>query len=569
MAGTDVEVRLGPADAGRCRRRVHLDADPTADRAVQRDPDPGLALRRADLADHSHVVHDRLRAVLPLVGGIGASSSSPGGGDSLGAGPDALGGRPAFVWGSRLTSVGRYGVADLLVRSPDGGYLPVLVRGHRTLDPGDGAECSTFSDPLRVARRPDRRMRAHHADGLALAHLTRLLDDLGLSSSDRRGGVIGKGGPALDPAWDDGSVIAWHRLDRPQELGGPAGESGAGGSPIGPTLLEEYDVRFADRVAVASAAANGRPALAAPSRISECRRCPWWPRCSTELEAAHDVSLVVAGGDVAVLRGAGVRTYDDLAALPAAAAAALPLTAIAPAEARVRAIAVRDGLPLVRRTAPVAPVRADVELDIDMESYLDDGAYLWGTYLTGEPLAGFAPGYRPFVTWRPLADPATGENFAEFWRYLSALRSAAADSGLSFAAYCYSRMAEERWLYGTPQRFPDVPGVPDTAEIAAFCRSPQWVDVYAEVRQWFVVPGSLRLKSVAGVAGFSWRDPEPSGENSMAWYRTAVSDSDAAVVQASRERLLRYNEDDVRATLVLRRWMSDDSGAVPTIDDLQ
>ncbi len=169
----------------------------------------------------------------------------------------------------------------------------------------------------------------------------------------------------------------------------------------------------------------------------------------------------------------------------------------------------------------------------------------------------------------PARRPATGENFAAFWRYLSALRSAAADAGLSFAAYCYSRTAEERWLYATPQRFPDVPGMPDNAEIAEFCRSPQWVDVYAEVRQWFVVPGSLRLKSVAGVAGFSRRDPEPSGENSMAWYRTAVSDSEPGVTQASRGRLLRYNEDDVRATLVLRRWMSEESGDVPTVDDLQ
>ncbi len=210
-------------------------------------------------------VRARLSDLLPLVAGIGASWSSPDRGDSLGAGPDALGGRPAFVWGSKLSLTQRYGVADLLVRAPDGGYLPVIVRGHRTLDPGEGAECSNFPDPLRVARRPDRRMRAHHSDGLALAHLTRLLEDLGLSSSDRRGGVIGKGGPALDPAWDE-----WAIGDRLASAGSPAGSRraygapGVGGAPIGPTLLEEYDVRFADRLAVASAAANGRPAL--PSR---------------------------------------------------------------------------------------------------------------------------------------------------------------------------------------------------------------------------------------------------------------------------------------------------------------
>jgi predicted RecB family nuclease len=569
----DTAVRLGPADAGRCRRRVHLDFDPTADRSARRDPDPGFALRRSDLAEHREICRERLAASLPLVDAREAADA----GRRLGAGTGAevLAGRPAFVWGARLSSADRHGVVDLLVRAPDGGYLPVVVKGHRTLDPGEGAECSTLAEPTRWVRRPGRRMRAHHGDGLALAHLTRLLDDLGLSSADRRGGVIGKGGPTTDPSWDDGSAIVWHRLDRPQEaVGGNGAPNAAPGSPGGepapcPSLLEEYDARFADRLAVAVAAATRLPALAAPSRISECRRCPWWPRCSTELEAAHDVSLVVAGGDVDILHAAGIHTYDELAALPAELAAALPLTAIAPAEARVRAVAVRDGIPLIRRSAPVLPRRADVELDVDMESYLDDGAYLWGTYLSGLPLDGFAPGYRPFVTWDPLAESGTGENFAAFWQYLTALRAAAAAAGATFAAFCYSRMAEERWLYGLPQRFPEICGMPAQPEIAAFCRSPQWVDVYAELRQWFIVPGSLRLKAVAGVSGFAWRDPEPSGENSMAWYRTAVTDPDPVVASASRERLLRYNEDDVRATLSLRRWMSAESWRIPTLADLE
>jgi predicted RecB family nuclease len=581
----DTAVRLGPADAGRCRRRIHLDFDPTADRTVRRDPDPGFALRRSDLADHREITRARLAGLLPVVDAREAPRDEVPGSGSV---PGVLTDRPAFVWGARLSSGDRHGVVDLLVRAPDGGYLPVVVKGHRTLDPGEGAACSPLADPLRTGGRPERRMRAHHADGLALAHLTRLLDDLGLSSADRRGGVIGKGGPAADPSWDDGSAIVWHRLDRPQEAtastGAPPSNGGSGarpanggplptGSPAGeaapgPSLLEEYDARFADRLAVAVAAATRRPALAVPSRISECRRCPWWPRCSVELEAAHDVSLVVAGGDVDILHAAGIRTYDELAGLPADVAAALPLTAIAPAEARVRAVAVREGIPLIRRSAPVRPQRADVELDVDMESYLDDGAYLWGTYLSGRPLEGFHAGYRPFVTWEPLAEPGTGENFAAFWRYLTALRSAAADAGATFAAFCYSRMAEERWLFGLPQRFPDVPGMPAQPEIADFCRSPQWVDVYAELRQWFVVPGSLRLKAVAAVSGFAWRDPEPSGENSMAWYRTAVTDPDPAVAAASRERLLRYNEDDVLATLSLRRWMTAESWRVPTVAEL-
>jgi predicted RecB family nuclease len=584
-------ARLGVAAAGRCRRRIHLDHDPSADRARRAAPDAGARLRGDQLAEHRRSVHDVLAEILHPVD------------DWDPTGPD----RPDAIWTPRLCSESRIAVPDLLVRAPDGGYLPVLIRGHRTTDPGAGAVAS----PVAAAREvmiaavelPERKLRAHHADALALAHVYRLLQELGLAAGSARGGVIGRGGPAMDPDWDDGALIVWHQLDAaPVELGGRS-------------VLAEYDARFADRLAVARAAAAGEPALAQPSRIAECRRCPWWPVCGPELEAAHDVSLLVAGSDVDVLHDVGIVTFDDLAAMDPIRAAALPLTGIPPGDARARALALAAGVPLARRREVVDPRRADVELDVDMESYYDHGAYLWGTYLSGPGLArlpgtGYAPGYRPFVTWDPLDSPAAGENFAAFWQYLIALRRDCEGAGLTFAAYCYSHTAEERWLYATPRRFPDVPGMPDHAEVGRFCSSQQWVDLYTEVKRCFVVPGSLRLKRIAAVAGFAWRDPEPSGENSMAWYRIATG-SDRAVgdgaigdggtgsavtgcwagrvdgstgdgaggidpvpvppgdpVPAHQERILRYNEDDVRATLALRRWMTDRSGEMPTVADL-
>jgi hypothetical protein len=496
-------VRLGVAAAGRCRRRIHLDHDPAADRSRRAAPDPGATLRGDQLAAHRRAVRLVLAGTLRPV-----EDWDP-------CGPD----RPDAIWSPRLLGATRVAVPDLLVRAVDGGYLPVLIRGHRTTDPGSGAATSAVGAPLAAitapAGLPDRKMRAHHADALALAHVYRLLTELGLASGDARGGIIGRGGPAEDPDWDDGTLIVWHQLDAaPAEAGGR-------------TVLDDYDDRFADRLAVARTAAAGEPALAWPSRIAECRRCPWWPVCGPELEAAHDVSLLVAGSDVDVLHDVGIVTYDDLAAMDPVRVSALPLTGIPPADARARALALAAGVPLVRRREVVDPRRADVELDVDMESYYDHGAYLWGTYLTGSGLArlpgtGYARGYRPFVTWEPLDSPAAGENFAAFWQYLTALRRDCEAAGLTFAAYCYSHTAEERWLYATPRRFPEVPGMPDRGEVARFCSSPQWVDLYTEIKRCFVVPGSLRLKRIAAVAGFSWRDPEPSGENSMAWYLVAT-----------------------------------------------
>lgn len=509
---------------------------------------------------------------------------------------------PGPLWAARLEVGNRVAVPDILLSDPAGGLVPVLIRGHRTTDPGQGALLTGLdelvsgwggpadgaasvsaaisaapspapSPALSPARSARKRPRSHHEDALALAHVHRLLQDLGLASTRTIGGVIGLGGPAAEPDWDDGEVVCWHRLDY----------SASGGVDV----LTDYDLRFTDRVAVASAAATRAPALAQPSKVSECRRCPWWPVCGPDMAAAHDVSLLAAGTDADILRAAGAVTYDDVAAMDPAAVRALSLSGIPAGEAQVRAQAMVAGVPLVRRTECVDPVRADVELDVDMESYGDDGAYLWGTYLTGALVPGFAHGYRPFVTWQTLDAPGAAEHFVEFWQYLTALRVACAEAGLTFAAYCYSRAAEQRWLYGTPARFPDVPGMPTGAAVSEFCASTQWVDLYLEIRRLFIVPGSMRLKSVAPIAGFEWRDDEPGGENSMAWYRIAVGTDggagnaavgevaadgvaapDVGAVQHHRDRILRYNEDDVLATLRLRQWLSSNPTAMPTVDEL-
>jgi predicted RecB family nuclease len=519
-------IRLGAAAAASCRRRIHLDHDPDADRSAMLPPDPAGGLIRTEIAGHRAAVLRRVAI-------------------------------PGALLSQSLTASNRIATVDVLV--PDGaGYVPILIKGHRTLDAGDGATVSLLTDPLAAVRSSTQRVRPHNEDALALAHCYRLLQELGMASANAVGGIIGRGN-----ANDD--VICWYDL---------------ASTVNGPSILQDYDTRITDRLEVATSAARRDLPLAWPSRVSECRRCPWNGVCTVELTLRRDVSLIAPGSDAASLRSVGVATVDDLAAADDAQLSAVAIsrmTGVARGpELRDRARAWQQDAVLVRRNERVRVPRADIELDVDMECYIDDGAYLWGTQLSGNAAglaaaaaAGFDPGYQPFVTWAPLPDPAEGAIFAEFWAYLRELQLVANEAGLTFAAYCYSRQAEERWLFSTPARYPDVPGMPSTAEVRAFTGSSSWVDMYEMVNREFLAAGSKRLKTVAPVAGFHWRDPEPDGANSMVWYRGAVGANGGPPSERLKTRLLQYNEDDVLATLALRQWMTDRAADdTPTVAQL-
>src|SRR6202000_584270 len=96
------------------------------------------------------------------------------------------------------------------------------------------------------------------------------------------------------------------------------------------------------------------------------------------------------------------------------------------------------------RVVDVRVPRADVEVDVDMESFGDSGAYLWGAYLSG-PRASeidIPAGYRAFVTWQPLPTQDEGRSFGEFWQWLTEVRVRTELAGLTFRAYCYNELAE-------------------------------------------------------------------------------------------------------------------------------
>lgn len=527
---------------------MHLEHDPTMRDVPKAPPDPTAEQRMADAAAYRRAMADELAGLHPGWTEIPAGELRPA--EREGLTLTAMQHGEPFIWAPLLPrdeSGRRRGGIDLLVRTA-GGYTPVLVVRHKVCDPGSGAVTSPLSLPWPSAGEVDdtRKVRPQPRDQLRLAHAWRLLQACG--HADRASSVAGVIGL-------DGEVVVWHDLL-------------ATTWPGGRSTLDEYDARFADRLAVAAAAGDGGPALASPSRIVECRSCPWWPTCHEELLDRRDVSLVVRGEDAGLLRDAGVRTVDALAGLdpdepPPAQIVALPLT-----DAVGLARAWLADLSVVRKVPRVSVPRAEVEVDVDMESFGDAGAYLWGAQLSGVDI-GMPAGYRSFVTWDPLPTDDEARSFAEFWEWLTEVRAAARARGLTFRAYCYNELAENRWMFASAARFAGKPGIPTRDQVRRFVESDEWFDLFASVREYFLCSHGKGLKTIAPVAGFAWRDPEAGGENSMRWYRVAVGMDGGEPDQAQRRRLLEYNEDDVLATMTLRGWMSsEDVHRIPYVGDL-
>ena len=59
------------------------------------------------------------------------------------------------------------------------------------------------------------------------------------------------------------------------------------------------------------------------------------------------------------------------------------------------------------------------------------------------------------------------------------------------------------------------------------------------------------LKDIGKFLGFAWRAQDASGANSVLWFQNWLETGDRGILQ----KIVDYNEDDVRATLFLKDWL--------------
>ncbi len=512
MTAMDVHVPqalLGGSEVGRCLVRLHHDrytpAQAVEDPVVERMLAQGISYEEGVLAavDASHPEIADLRGTPHI--------------DRRDATMEALGDGVPIVLGGRLEAPERaaVGLPDILV-AIDGGYAPIEVKHHKVIGTsGPRAHVASLSDLRTFDVDDEVRFRSHRKrDLLQLAHYRALLEGVGHASHVAWGGVIGTDEPA---------VCLWVDLDR--------GE---------PSVSEMYETAASDAYA---AIAHGRRSpdqpLHRPWLHSECGRCPWQDVCGSWLRSVDDPTLLrdVGRNERRALAEEAVTTVADIARLPLD-------TELVEGSAVMQARALSaDTLLSYRPTGePVPLAGAPVEVDFDIETH-GGRVYLAGLLITENGISRFDP----IADWSGSPDGERillVELFDRFAHWPS--------DAILFQWTDY----EVRTLTAAAERH----GV----AIEGYDSVAEWfdrhaVDLCAFSREHLVSPAGHSLKVIAPLAGFGWRDDDPGGLQSEIWFeRLQGGDTDM------RQRLLEYNEDDVRAQLAVRSFLRrSDEGSGP------
>lgn len=543
---------LGAYAARQCARRVHNEWDSGIE-TVEWEVPPDLQLRFDAGHDYEAAVIAELKDAMPAgswvdLGEVGDKTTT------VAATLQAMDDRVPMIIGGWLPDDiegGRKGRPDLLLHTGAGGYVPGEVKWHKMVRvrAKGTLSYSTLADPAEILAAAGSSAHQGHrfADYLQLAHYWRMLESTGrVASGTPRGFVIGTDEPPELAGSDTGHVLTW------VDLATPLFEtySRSQGSKTR-SALERYDHEMGFRLKVAAAAAEGEPALVRPIFTAECDTCPWLDHC-LELAGPEEPSAAITSGRLSVrewraLGEAGVSTIAALAELdvddPGFRAAYDPeVTHLKDAQKRLtdavrRARMTRDRIHLERETTgPVEVPRADIEIDFDLEWDPDNHVYLWGVLVSRD---GGEPAYEPLVEWSEMTradDIAMAERFGTW------LRAQIADAdayGKSLLVYHYTSPE--------PNALKDLLGKDAVADLLR-----RFVDLYPIMRKHYFGRDGLGIKKVAPAFGFTWRDDDPGGLQSQRWLREAREARDPAVRDAARQRILDYNEDDVRATAVIR-----------------
>ena len=273
---------------------------------------------------------------------------------------------------------------------------------------------------------------------------------------------------------------------------------------------------------------------------SRCDMCVWLPHCYETAQTQQHLSLLpgVTLNRYRRLKPLGLTSVESLAILTPTELAQIAgfeqdvahkLVTQAQSTQTNRAIARHTPFPLT----PVDLPTSAYELYFDIEAAPDkDLVYLHGV-LAVETATGTET-FIPLVAEQP-EDEARA--WSQFQYVMAEYPQAPVYHFCPYEAQTVRRLAK---TYGA---------IIDIESLLS-----RFVDIHQRVTASVVLPiESYALKPIARWMGFDWRDEDANGAQSICWYDNWVKECDRTYL----DLILRYNEDDCRATYRVKQWLTD------------
>jgi predicted RecB family nuclease len=271
----------------------------------------------------------------------------------------------------------------------------------------------------------------------------------------------------------------------------------------------------------------------APFLKSSCKRTPWYSLCLSETQGCNDVSLIykMSQADQRRLYGIGIRTVDDMAKSDVndlqSKLEDWPFDKLVRFNNQAKVLSSTE--PMILKKGDFPEVENEIYFDIESDP-MRDIDYLLG-YLVKNKKGEVK--YNYFLANGKEDEEKIWKKFLDF---LAGLENFVIYHYAFYERTVFDRLALR---YGAPlvlvDKFKD-----------------NTIDLHSKLVESAVLPLYFySLKDVAGYLGYKWDDPGAGGAESVVWYNDWLEKHDDAIMK----KILKYNEDDVRATFLIKEWL--------------
>ncbi|MEK7648087.1 MAG: TM0106 family RecB-like putative nuclease [Patescibacteria group bacterium] len=271
-----------------------------------------------------------------------------------------------------------------------------------------------------------------------------------------------------------------------------------------------------------------------------CLQSPWAAVCLERATEARDISLLYNIDRLALdlLRRNNIHTLEDAALMDPALIPHVPgVTPTRLAHIRLQAASFLHNTVEVVREPHISKNGLLIHFDIEADPLVDT-EYLFGFLIEG----GTEDTYVNFLAKQPGDESAMWHQFLQWLETLPE----------QYTIYHYAPY-EKHHVMMLAKKYGSTPALERFQQ--------NLVDLFEIAQRSVIFPLSFySLKDICKYLGFSWRNNQGSGTQSIFWYERWLETGDHSAL----EECIRYNEDDVRASAFLRRWLENHSTQQPT-----